>query len=201
MKYLLAIIISLLTFTVFGQSKDIVLKTRKYFLKEKDFILTQGINDLLIDKTFSSDKILFGNMHIDYYTEDSLLIKIYGKMPILIIGFQNLDTSDLIITKLPLTDYTPIDTFHLETTKLDKYGKADKTSITTEISTPYNSDKFEYTQEQLIINGNTYISKLISRPHVSSGVYCIPGKVSHKQFFKGIEKIYVFEIKTNANKG
>jgi hypothetical protein len=196
MKKLLYIVVFSLSISTFGQCVEMQIETGKFFLVNKNLRITESLKDKdNYNDWIKPEKILFGRIHVENCFQDTLFFNLRDKMPILITGLKNLDTSIIRIANIPLTKYSHIDTSYFETTKYLKNGKVDTNSITTKIKNPYNSIKFQYTEQEISINGKIYKSKLVSIPREYRSWNCTPGEISHYQYFKGIEKIYLFEIK------
>lgn len=194
MKSILLSLCLLLAIPVLSQERDLIINTGKPFLLKRNIsAFDDGNTDdpfYILDPTF----VIWGFVEYKNFQSDTLYLQLKDQVPILITGLQKLSCNSIRIQNLPNVNYTPIDTIITETTKYNKEGSLDKNSITKKMKTPNNSSKLDTQSRALIINGNTYYSRLYESDNSFTTYFCTPGEISTVIEQTGVEYMFVFHV-------
>lgn len=197
MKFFVTLLLITLSKLAISQSKDFIIKTKNLLISQKKidvFINPEDIGFRKDNDLISS--IFLGRIKLSYFSEDSICFKIKRYVPIQIKGLNQILNERVIIKKISLTRYNPIDSIYTYSVKYFDKDSLDLTSEKVTSSTPNNSYKFDNSSiTEIEINNKSYESKTLSIPYEGEGWYCNPGKHSYNQYIKKIDKFYLFEIK------
>ena len=174
---------------------DVIIKTCKLFLKKKNTIISEYPKDfenLALDN--DEKKIFLGNIYLDFFTGDTLVLKVRGKAPILIEGISKIKGEKIKITNLSFKNYVPIDTFKMSKMIPSKNDTVDLI-VKKEISYPDNSFKAMDTTIMIRINDTSYKLSLVTGKPLSTVTWaCTPGKVAYHIYSEGVKKYYVLKL-------
>ena len=176
--------------------KDIFINTGRPMLKRLNFDLFSkpseiGFNEL----DYQIDQVILGRVKIYFYDSDTICFRINRNLPIMVTGLTNLKSSKIVISKIPKTNYNPIDSIWTYTVQYFDEDSLDLSTEKTTIHVPNNSEEFKLKNKKLKINNILYFSSIISIPYERDAWYCTPGKFSTHQYMKKVDKFYLFEIK------
>lgn len=178
-----------------SQNKEIVIKTKKLLLNQRNIDLFVSHQDIgLHQENHQINSIFFGRIKIRDYSEDSICFKIQGYVSIQVNGINNLPNEKVIITNIPFTKYNPIDSIYTYSVKYYNKDSLDLSTEKTTSFTPNNSLKFDNKSTQITINNKLFSPSIISIPYSGDSWYCTPGKLSVNQYIKKVDKFYLFKI-------
>lgn len=179
-----------------AQSKTIVIKTGKLLFKKKNIIISGEIKDyedLALD--FEDEKFFLGRIYIDYFTDDTLVLKLKGMAPIYLEGLNKINGEVLKISHIEFVKYSAIDTETIHTIYYYNQDSVDMGKEKIEKFYPDNSSKNIKTSISLTINKVVYRLPLITEePYRTITWACSPGKISYRIYSVGVKKYYVLKL-------
>ena len=127
--------------------KDIFINTGRPMLKRLNFDLFSkpseiGFNEL----DYQIDQVILGRVKIYFYDSDTICFRINRNLPIMVTGLTNLKSSKIVISKIPKTNYNPIDSIWTYTVQYFDEDSLDLSTEKTTIHVPNNSEEFKLSE-------------------------------------------------------
>jgi hypothetical protein len=164
-------------------------------LKEKKIIISEdpkNFENIALDN--DEKRVFLGNIYLDYFSGDTLVIKVSGKAPILIEGMSKIKGEKIKITNLSFKNYVPIDTFKMSKIIPSNNDTADLI-VKRKVSYPDNSFKSLDTTIMIRINDISYTLSLITEKPLATITWaCTPGKIAYHIYSEGVKKYYVLKL-------
>lgn len=179
-------------FPLYSEGKYIVIKTDIKNLKTEQIAVYGSNRDDDWDKHHYIADIFKGDVILENYPEDTLIIEIGQNIPIIIDGIKNIPSDTITISNLKLTHYVPIDSSF---TTITRYGhnRSGKYHITKRKYMPLNSKQQVAENISININGAAHAFVLESVPENTFSIYCTPGEKSYSVETYGVRKYYVLK--------
>lgn len=180
-----------------AQGKLVIIKTGKTFLHKKDVSIFTTIQDLRHDiENNGPDEIdnnRFGRLFIEFFTSDTLVIKINKYVPFVIGGLSKIKCDTILISNLPLTEYVPVDSMW-QSTVIYHDDTVDAKAERDEHFFPKHSHEFPNYKAQILLNQKLYTFNTYSEPYDIYIWACTPGKIAYHQHIIGIRKYYILNL-------